>query len=166
MVASCRAGRSLPQAIEDVAEKVSGPAGQEFGVIAREYKQGGLSIEEALQRTSQRLNVEMLTLATSAMIINNRYGGELLNILERISESMRELNRLQKKIHTETAEVRMQEHVVMFAAPFFALLVCLLDPSIFPILAHTTFGNAILVIVAGLIAISYFWIHKIVKSTI
>lgn len=166
MIASVRAGRSLAQAIEDVAEKLSGPVAQEFGVISGEYRLGGASVEEALRRTRDRLNVENFTMVSSALIINCERGGEVLTMLERISASIREISRLQKKIVSEMAEVRAQQKIVLTMTPIFGTLICLADPSIPDILFHTLMGNILLVFVIGVQAIGILWIRRILKTSI
>jgi tight adherence protein B len=166
MVASVRAGRSLQQAIEEVAGKMSGPAGQEFGLIAREYFQGGLALEETLKRARRRINAESFTMMSSALIINISQGGDLLSILERISDSLRELLRLKKKIATETAEVRAQEKVILIMTPLFCGLVCLFDDDIPHLLFGTIVGQILLLIVAAIQVASVLWIRQIVRSTV
>jgi tight adherence protein B len=166
MVASVRAGRSLAQAVEDVAAKVSGPVGQEFGVIAREYRHGGVSIEEALRRTRERLDLENFTMMSSALIINSERGGDVLLMLERISASIREITRLQKKIVSEMSEVRAQQKIILFLTPVFGGLVCLFDPAIPGILFHTILGNLLLVAVLGLQVFGLLWVRKIIRTAI
>jgi tight adherence protein B len=166
MVASVRAGRSLAQAIEDVAEKLTGPAGQEFGVIAGEYRHGGVSVEEALRRSRTRLGLENFTMITSALIINSERGGDVLLMLERISTSIREITRLKKKIVSEMAEVRAQQKIVLVLTPLFGGLVCLADPTIPDILFHTLLGNLLLVAVISVQAVGILWIRRILRTSI
>jgi tight adherence protein B len=166
MVSSVRAGRSLPQAIEDVSRKMDGPVGQEFSVMAGEYAYGGMNIEGVLERARSRLNVESFNMVSSALIINSERGGDVLHMLERMSESIRELDRLRKKILTETSEVRAQEKVILFMTPLFGFLVCLFDPEIPDILFHSVAGNFLLVVVVACQLFSLWWIHRIIRSTI
>lgn len=166
MVASVRAGRSLAQAIEDVAKKIGGPAGQEFGVMASEYRDGGLTIEETLRRTMQRLRLENFTMVASALIINSERGGDVLVMLERMSASIREITRLQKKIVSEMAEVRAQEKIILTLTPIFGAMVCAFDPEIPEILFHTIPGNLILVLVIVTQVAGIMWIRRIVRTTI
>lgn len=166
MVSSVRAGRSLPQAIEDVSRKMTGPAGQEFGVMSKEYAYGGMSVEGVLERARARLNIESFTMISSALIINSIHGGEVLHMLERMSEAIRELHRLKKKIYTETSEVRAQEKVILLMTPAFGVLICFMDPEIPSILFHSIIGNIMLVFVVACQLLSIWWIHRIIRSTI
>jgi tight adherence protein B len=166
MVASVRAGRSLAQAIEDVASKLPAPIGQEFGVMASEYRDGGLSVDETLRRSRRRVNLESYTMITSALIINTERGGDVLLMLERMGASIREMSRLKKKIMTEMSEVRAQEKIILILTPIFGTLVCFMDEAIPHILFYTIPGNLLLVLVAGLQAGSIMWIRRIAKTAI
>lgn len=167
MVASVRAGHALPYAIAEVAKKMAGtPVAQEFGVITKEHDSGGMSIEDALARASRRVPVESFTMITNALIINSRQGGDLLHILERMADATRELLRLQKKIETETSEVRAQEKLILAMTPLFGIMGCLFDPGIPDILFHSFLGNVLLAVVFGIQIICVAWIRKIVNTTI
>jgi Flp pilus assembly protein TadB len=166
MVSSARSGRSLPQALTAVAEKMSGPIEEEFKLMAREYNDGGMGLEGVLERAKARVNVESFKMVCSALIINTNRGGDVLNILERMSESIRELQKLKKKLKAETAEVRAQEKIILIITPAFGLLICTFDADIPRILFGTIPGNILLVIVAGLQTIAVLWVRRIVRATI
>lgn len=166
LVASVRAEGSLEQGIKEVSIKMRGPVAEEFGRIYEDYRQGGTSIENALEWARARLDVENFTMISSALIINKQYGGQILHILERLGYSIREISRLKKKIVTETAEVRSQEKVILFMTPLFGFLICMFDSAIPNILFNTVLGNLLLVIVVGLQVLAVFWIRRIVHATI
>jgi tight adherence protein B len=166
MVSSTRSGRSLSQAIDEVAAKVSGPVGQEFAVIANEIKQGGISVENALARAKARIPTESFLMVSTALIINCSKGGDVLHILERLSDAIRELWRLKEKIYTETSEVRMQAKIILFMTPLFGVVVCMFDPEIRPILFDSLAGNLILAVVGVLQTIAVVWIRRIIRATI
>ncbi|MCI0661720.1 MAG: type II secretion system F family protein [Acidobacteria bacterium] len=166
MVSSTRAGQSLSQSIDEVAAKVPGPIGQEFAIIANEVRQGGVTVENALARAKARIPVESFLMVTTALIINCSKGGDVLNILERLSDAIRELCRLKEKIYTETSEVRAQGKIILFMTPLFGVVVCMFDPEIRPILFDSLAGNIILVVVGGLQTISVVWIRRIIRTAI
>ncbi len=166
MVSSVRAGRSLPQAIEDVARKMTGPVADEFGVMMREYSFSGMSVEGVLERARGRLKIESFSMIATALMINSQRGGDVLHMLERMSDAIRELSRLKKKLMTETSEVRAQEKIIMFMTPLFGLLVCLFDREIFSILFNTFLGNLIIVVVLSLQIFGFIWIRRIIRTTI
>ena len=166
MVSSVRSGRSLPQALSSVGEKMSGPIEEEFKLMAREYQDGGMSIEGVLERAKARVPVESFRMVCSALIINSTRGGDVLHILERMSDSIRELQKLKKKLKTETAEVRAQEKIILIITPAFGLLICAFDADIPRLLFGTVPGNVLLVIVGSLQTLAVWWVRRIVKATV
>lgn len=166
MVSSARSGRSLPQALSSVGEKMTGPAEEEFKLLSREYHEGGMNLEGVLERAKARVNVESFKMVCSALIINSNRGGDVLHILERMSDSIRELQKLKKKLKTETAEVRAQEKIILIITPAFGLLICTFDADIPRLLFGTIPGNILLVIVAVLQTIAVWWVRRIVRATI
>jgi tight adherence protein B len=166
MVASVRAGRSLRQAISDVAEKTPHPIGPIFGRMTEEINRGGISVERALERARTRTPVEGFTMVTTALMINCSKGGDVLHILERMADAIRELARLRQKIRTETAPIRSQEKCILLMTPVMGGFVCLFDPEIPHILFDEIIGNLVLVAVAVLQAISVLWIRRIIKTAI
>lgn len=166
MVSSARSGRSLPQALISVAEKMGGPLGEEFRLMAREYETGGMSLEGVLERAKARVDVESFRMVCSALIINSHRGGDVLNILERMSESIRELLKLKKKLKTETVEVRAQEKIILVITPAFGLLICAFDADIPRLLFGTIPGNVLLVIIGTLQAAAVWWVRRIIRATI
>jgi tight adherence protein B len=166
MVASVRSGQSLPNAIEDVSRKMPSPIAGEFALIAREHRLGGASIEEALERASRRLDLEMFTMVATACGVASRHGGDLLHILERLADAIRSLTRLKAKLITETSEVRAQETVIVGLTPVFLIGICLYDPAIPSILFGTVSGNVLLVSVVVLEVVGTMVIRSIIRSTI
>ena len=166
MVSSARSGRSLPQALASVGEKMSGPVGEEFSLMAREYREGGMNLEGVLERAKNRVNVESFRMICSALIINSHRGGDVLHILERMADSIRELQKLKKKLKTETAEVRMQEKIILVITPAFGLLICAFDADIPRLLFGTVPGNVLLMIVLVLQMFAVWWVRRIIKATV
>jgi tight adherence protein B len=166
MVSSARSGRSLPQAIAAVGEKMNGPVEEEFSLMAREYRDGGMSLEGVLERAKNRVNVESFRMICSALIINSHRGGDVLHILERMSDSIRELQKLKKKLKTETAEVRAQEKIILIITPAFGLLICAFDADIPRLLFGTVPGNVLLMMVLVLQVVAVWWVRRIVKATV
>jgi tight adherence protein B len=166
MVATVRAGAPLGKAVAAVVERTKFPIRREFEIISNEHERGGLTLEDALDRSRRRVKVESFNMICSALIINSAQGGDVLRVLEKMSTSIRELTRLRKKIITETTEVRAQEKIIIFMTPLFGILICLFDPVIPNILFNTIPGNVILVIVLFAQIIAVMWIRHIVKTAI
>ena len=166
MVQSMRAGDALIHSVHRAAQRIQGPIRDEFELIYREYSIRGLSTEEVLNRARQRIPTEGFKMVSSALLLGSRQGGDLLEVLQRLSEAIRALSRLRRKIYVETADVRMQEKVAIWITPAFGLLVCLFDPANVTFLFATFRGNVILMIVILLQVFGVLAIRAIVRATI
>jgi hypothetical protein len=124
-----RAGLSLAQAMEILARQCPPPIAQEFQQIYGEY-QMGKTLETCLEETKVRLKSENFALFAAAMEASRQSGGRLNETVERIAHSVRELQRLERKITSETAQARSSA-VWMAMAPAAILLLYYfgLDPE-------------------------------------
>jgi len=106
-----RAGFSISQAFDSVAARGDAPISEEFAILQRQLKIG-MSFEDALESLSQRVGSDDLTLVTTAILISRRTGGNVTEIFDKISETIRGRLRILRKVKTLTAQGRMQGIVV------------------------------------------------------
>jgi tight adherence protein B len=165
LVSSVRAGNSLATAIEEVGRKVPPPVGPQFTKIVTEH-QRGINLEGALARARERLPVESFGMITTALIINSEHGGDLMQMIERMSDAIRSLEQLRKKIYTETMEVRAQSKLILWGAPAAIFVICMFSPSIPQLLFHSVKGSILLIIVVTLMLSGMLGIRQIVERTI
>jgi tight adherence protein B len=104
-VNSLRAGYSVPQAMEAVAKEAPAPASDEFKRVVSEF-QIGIPMEIALNNMLSRIESEDLDLVFTAVNIQREVGGNLAEILETISHTIRERIRIKGEIQTLTASGR------------------------------------------------------------
>ena len=111
-----RAGQSLPSAIQLVGEQVPDPLGPEFH-YAFEQQNLGISITETLRDMTERIpNLDLQFFAT-AVILQRQTGGDLAEILEKISTLTRERYQLKGQIQALTGEGRMSGIVLLSLPP-------------------------------------------------
>ncbi len=153
---SCRAGLSLAQAFEKVAAETPYPLSNELIRIVRYYK-GGSRIQEALREVQKRLNLESFTVFSSSVIVSLEQGGNIAKALEEISKSLQEMQRLERKLESDTASGRMLAIILSSFPVFFLGLFTLLDPASMNLLYSTLIGNLVLVVVGGIVFVSFKW---------
>ncbi len=118
-----RAGHSLPSGFHLAAEQITAPLGPEFGRCFDEQNLG-LPLDEALQELCERVpNVDLRFFAT-AVIIQRQTGGDLAEILDKISKLIRERFQIWGQIQALTGEGRLSGIVLMALPP--ALFVVML----------------------------------------
>ncbi len=161
-----KAGLSLGQSLEILAEQCPRPIREEFQQIVGEY-QMGKPLDRCLDEARARLKSENFALFAAAMQASRESGGRLNETVERIAHSVLELQRLERKILSETASARTSA-VYMALAPFAVLAVYyfIIDPDNTERLFTTVPGQIMLCASLTLNVVSYVWARAILNSEI
>ncbi len=163
--AAIRAGLSIPQSLELLALETPKPISQEFHQIVGEYKLGQ-PLEKTLTEAKERLRSENFVLFAAALLASRESGGRLNETVERISHSVVELQRLERKVVSETAQAR-KSAVYMAIVPVLLLVVyAFIDPENTERLFTTLPGQIILSVAFVLNVVAYLWALKILKADI
>ncbi len=104
MVNGLRAGYSVMQAMEAVSKELPAPISDEFRRVVQEI-QIGLSMDRALDNLYRRIPSEDLDLTITAMNVQREVGGNLAEILDTISYTIRERVRIKGEIRVLTSQV-------------------------------------------------------------
>jgi tight adherence protein B len=104
MVNGLRAGFSIMQAMEAVSKELPPPISDEFRRVVQEI-QIGLPIDRALDNLLRRIPSEDLDLTITAMNVQREVGGNLAEILDTISHTIRERVRIKGEIRVLTSQV-------------------------------------------------------------
>lgn len=161
MANSFKANPSLPEAIQDVCNAMGPPISQEFGVMLKEYKLG-TPLDQALINLQRRVPARNLELAIAALVIGRTVGGNIPDILEEISGTIRESYRLERVIDTQTAQGRMQAWVMGMMPGVVLTAFYFMDPVLIGPLFETLLGYGILGFAALLNILGVIMILKIV----
>jgi len=156
-----RAGMALPQALEVVSRDIGGPLQEEVSIALYEYRLG-IELPEALDRVSIRMPGEDFKLLTTSVRLSMQTGGSMADVLDRMTDTIRQRTVFQEKLRTLTAQGRF-EAIAIASAPLVAFLVLyFIDPILMGPLVQTKLGWAALGVVALLETIGFLIINKIV----
>ena len=162
MVNGLRAGYSTMQAMEAVSKELPSPINDEFRRVVQEM-QIGIPMETALENLLRRIPSEDLDFVVTAINVQREVGGNLSEILDTISFTIRERVRIKGEVRVLTAQVRTSGSVLSLIPFFLVLILWFLNPEY--IMAVTKGGPiitaAIICVVLGLIFTSYFIMMKI-----
>jgi tight adherence protein B len=166
LASAIKAGLSLGQAIEILADQCPRPICEEFRQMVNEY-QMGKPLERVLDETRERLKSENFALFAAAMQASRESGGRLNETVERIAQSVMELQRLERKIFSETAQARTSA-IYMALAPFAVMLIYyfFIDPVNTSRLFTTVPGQIILCASIVLNVAAYLWARAILNADI
>lgn len=104
MVNGLRTGFSAMQAMEAVSSELPAPMSVEFKRVVQEM-QLGVPMESALANLERRIPSDDLDLAVTAINIQREVGGNLAEILDTISFTIRERVRIKGEVEAITAQV-------------------------------------------------------------
>lgn len=127
-VGALRAGHSFLQSLSIVTQEIPPPAADEFGRVVREVGLG-LSLQEALGNLVRRIDSDDLDMIVTAVNIQQEVGGDLADILDTISETIRERVRIEGEIRVLTTQQRYTGYVLALLPVGLGLLIYLLNPE-------------------------------------
>jgi tight adherence protein B len=114
-----RAGSTFISATQIMVEETKGPISQEFSLFLREQKLG-LTLDESMDNLAERVDLEEMDLLVTAVQISRELGGNLAEIFERLSDTMRRKLEMEGKIRALTSQGKLQGWVVGLL-PFFIM---------------------------------------------
>jgi len=144
MASAVRVRGSPTAALASLPECLSEPLREQVRTINRAVRLGS-SVDDALLELAERVACPSFQVATSALLIARRCGGELPRILESAAAGLREEARLDGVMTARTSEARAQ-FVVLVACPFAIIaLIGGLSPGYFKPLQGSVAGWAVVV---------------------
>ena len=157
---SLKAGFSINQALEVVANENRKPISSEFSLLMHEIHLG-VSLDEALDKMVTRLECQDFELVAISIITARQTGGELTAILERLASVIRERVRITGRIRALTAQGRMQAVIIgiMPWALFCAMMY--IAPDMMNAFFSSVAGILCLILVAILDIVGFLVIRKI-----
>jgi tight adherence protein B len=162
MVNGLRAGYSTMQALEAVSRELPAPICDEFRRVVQEM-QIGISMETSLENLLRRIPSDDLDFVVTAINVQREVGGNLSEILDTISFTIRERVRIKGEIRVLTASVRTSGTVLSLIPVFLSVALWFVSPeyigSFFdrgPVCGWVAVGT-----IVGLIGSGYFVMMKI-----
>lgn len=146
-----KAGQTIPQAIEMVGRDMKDPSQSEFRKMNYQFKLGD-SLEMVLNQFRERVSSNDINIFVSTILIQQKVGGNLAEVLSSMAETLEERSRVHKEIQTVTAESRSIAYILV-AMPFLMVLMMNLFIKGFLNVLFTPFG---LLIFAGFSVIVFF----------
>ncbi|MDQ6671951.1 MAG: type II secretion system F family protein [Chloroflexota bacterium] len=106
-----RAGYGLEYGFDIVSREGNPPCSEEFGQILQELNLGG-DLEEALAGLVVRVDSEDARLLATAVAVQRRTGGNLVEVLGQMGQMLRERERLRRDVRVITTAPRVSGYVV------------------------------------------------------
>jgi len=165
LTSATRAGRSLSQAISDVSAYAPYPVSQELGQITSDQKLG-IDLSTSLKAARDRIGSKSFSLAVTAMLVNTDLGGNLPNTMQVMSASLKEIWRLDQKLHTSSAEGRKGGMILCVMPLVILAIVLVMQPQLITTLFSSAIGYIVMIAAVLLYLGGLFWMYRILQVDI
>jgi tight adherence protein B len=155
---SLRAGHGLGSGFHLVGEELDDPIGTEFALVAEEVR-FGLDMRDALENLVHRVGNDDLPYFTTAVLIQRQTGGNLAELLDKLSALLRERAQFYGKVRALTAQGRGAAAFLACWLPFITAVVWYTSPNYLEPLFENTWGHAVLAAAAAM-DIAGYWIAR------
>jgi tight adherence protein B len=157
-----RAGYSTLQAMEAVSRELPSPINEEFRRVVQEM-QLGISMDSALANLVRRIPSVDLDFVVTAMNVQREVGGNLSEILDTISFTIRERVRIKGEIRVITAQVRTSGTILALIPIVLTIVLWFLNPEY--LMSFTEAGplcaTLAAIVVVVLISLGYYIMMRI-----
>lgn len=162
---SLKAGYSFLQAIAVVSEQIKEPLGKEFKRLLKEMSLG-IEDKEAFLNLQNRVDSEDLNLLINAILIQKDIGGNLSEILDNISETIRERQKIKNELKTLTAQGKLTGMIISMLPVFLGGVIYIFNKEYIMLLFTTKIGIGMLIFSLISEFIGLFFIKKVISIEI
>lgn len=159
MANGIKAGQTIPQAIEMVGRDIKAPSKLEFQQMDYQLKLGD-NLELVMNEFRERVSSNDINIFVSTILIQQRVGGNLAEVLTNMAETLEERGRVHKEIQTITAESRSIAYILMFMPFLMAMMMNLFIKGFLNVL-FTPFGMLIFAGFVGMVFVAFIIIKRI-----
>lgn len=149
---SLKTGYAIDRALETVASKSRPPVSTEFERVTTEVTLG-TSVEDALSALLLRINSPDLEFIVTAILLHVRVGGNLAEVLDNISDTLRDRLQTKRDMSVLTAQSRASASIITGLPILLALGLYVFVPGYFAPMTSTLIGYILLGIAALLVVV-------------
>lgn len=160
--ASLRAGHSLPRALDAVAAEAEAPMSEELARAVNESRLGR-DLVEALEQVSVRMKSKDFYWVAGAISAQRETGGNLNEILDQVSETIRERNHVRQQVHALSAEGRISAYILMALPVLIGGYYTLVNPALMGAFVDSFIGKLMLVGSLVMYVLGGFWMRSVVR---
>jgi tight adherence protein B len=157
-----KAGYSFNQALTMVVDELKPPISEELTKVLNEIRMGS-SEREALESSADRVGSQHYAWMIMAINVQREVGGNMAEIMEIISNTIRERARVLNQIRALTAEGRLSA-IILIALPIcLGIVLFIINREYMSLLLDSRLGITMLIISGVLMIVGIIWILKIVR---
>jgi tight adherence protein B len=165
MSRALQAGHAFAESLHMISTEMPEPVATEFRKTYEEQNLG-LSLKLALENLSERVPILDLRFCVTAIMIQRETGGNLAEILEKVSVTIRERFRILEDLNTLTTSARMSAWILCGLPLFVAVAVTVMNPDYMSVLWRDPRGHNLLFAAAFMQITGMLIIKKILRIKI
>lgn len=165
MANGIKSGLTVTQSMERVVENLKNPISQEFALVLSQIRLGR-SVEEALIELGERIPRPDVQMFVTSINILKETGGNLAETFQTICTTIRERQKIEKKIQAMTAQGLMQGIIITLVPIALIIIFSFVNPGYISPMFNTTLGLILLASMFALQIIGGITIRKIVKINV
>jgi tight adherence protein B len=165
VIDNLRVGRDLISAFGEVAASAASPVDEILSTVVAETQLGG-RVDVVIAKQAALEGDRHLMVVASAIGLHVEHGGNLVEILSGVVETIEEEDRLRRNIASLTADGRLSSSVLLALPVLTLIVVSVLSPGYASPLLTDPLGRAMSI--AGLVlgAIGWFWLRRLANPDI
>ncbi len=160
-----QAGHGLVASMSVASETLPEPVASELRYVVEETRLG-LPLRDALYHLSDRVGDPNVPLLIVGILVAQEVGGNLTEVIDNTSYTIRERAKLQREVRTLTAQSRYSAVVLTLLPVFVGSAMFLFNPGYFEIMIDKTAGHYMLGGAVGLVLLGHLFIQRILKSVV
>jgi tight adherence protein B len=162
LASALRAGHSFVGALSVVIDDADDPSRTEFRRVVAD-EQLGIPLEDALRAVVKRMDNEDLEQVALVAALQRQTGGNMAEVLERVTETIRERFELRRMVQTLTAQGRMSRWIVTALPIGLLIAISVINPDYTKPLFEATGGRVALMLAGVMLVAGSLVIKKIVN---
>lgn len=160
-----RAGNPFVGALKAGSEETPAPLADELGATFDEMN-FGIDFDEAMRNFANRTDAEEIRLFVTAVLVQKNTGGNLAQLMNRISDLLRERARTRGEIRIQAADMQSSAKVLI-GLPFgIAGVMQLLNPEYLPVLLESELGLKLIFVQLCMIGVGWVIMQRMINFRI
>lgn len=157
-----QAGHPFSESLHIVSESLDAPIGKEFGITFADLNYGN-DLRRAMLGLLERVPSITLMAFITSVLVQKETGGNLAEVLDKISQVIRGRFKFQRKVKTLSAEGRLSAWILTLVPFGLFVLIYFTTPGYLTILVESPDGRQLIVVACVMMILGILWIRRILK---
>jgi tight adherence protein B len=157
-----RAGHAFTTAIELIATELAEPIAGEFRILFEEQK-FGLPVRDAMLNLAERVPIVDVKFFVTAVLLQRETGGNLAEILDKLSYVIRERFKILRQVRVYTAHGRITMAILMSLPLALGGAMAVLNPEFMKPLFRDPIGHVMIAASVLMQTMGFFLIRRIIR---